>query len=466
MTNAIQDTGSFRDPLSRVFVSDDVILRGFTALGKADLDAVWSKKSIQDALESGKLISCEMVNPTDVGLGQPWVAAMKHPKVPVVSYPYEWTFSMLKEAALLQLDLTRTALADGVGVKDATPYNVQFIGSRPQFIDAGSFEVRKSSDPWYGYRQFCELFLYPLMLQSYLGVQYQPFLRGSVNGVSPDTMRKLLPRKILKPRTGRLTHVVLHAMAQDRFSASKVEVKKEAASAGLNASVLDATLRKLTKLVQSLTLKDSESTWSEYSDRAHYVESSLDEKDRFVRDAVASKHRSQVWDIGCNDGRFSRIAAAHADYVVAMDADPLVIDRLYQTLRNEKNEKILPLYVDLADTGGGIGWRGTERTGLFSRGKPEIVLYLAVIHHLALTYNVPLAAQLDLLRDITPELVIEMPHIDDPMVKTLLRNKREGIHDDFNLETFEKLLGERFDVRSKMLLAGGTRTIFHVTRRA
>ncbi len=194
MTHAIQDTGSFRDPLSRVFVSDDVILRGFTALGKADLDAVWSKKSIQDALESGKLISCEMVNPTDVGLGQPWVAAMKHPKIPVVSYPYEWTFSMLKEAALLQLDLTRTALADGVGVKDATPYNVQFIGSRPQFIDAGSFEVRKGSDPWYGYRQFCELFLYPLMLQSYLGVQYQPFLRGSVNGVSPDTMRKLLPR--------------------------------------------------------------------------------------------------------------------------------------------------------------------------------------------------------------------------------------------------------------------------------
>ncbi len=460
-----QDSGSFRDPLSRVFVTGNAVLRGFTEIGKSDLDAVWSKKSIQDALKSGQLIPCEMVDPSSVGLGPPWVAAMKHPKVPLVSYPYEWTFSMLKDAALLQLELTRTALADGVGVKDATPYNIQFIGSRPQFIDAGSFELRKTSDPWYGYRQFCELFLYPLMLQSYLGVQYQPFLRGSVNGVSPDTMRKLLPRKLLKSRPGRLTHVVLHAIAQERFSATKVEVKKEAANAGMNASVLDATLRKLIKLVHSLTLKDSESTWSDYSDRAHYLESSLDEKDRFVRDAIAGSHRSQVWDIGCNDGRFSRIASAHSDYVVAMDADPLVIDRLYQSLRKENVEKIIPLFVDLADTGGGIGWRGNERTGLFTRGNPDVVLYLAVIHHLALTYNVPISNQLDLLHDLSPELVIEMPHADDPMVQTLLRNKREGIHDDFNLETFEQLLMTRFEVRKKMLLAGGTRTIFHVTRR-
>ena len=461
-----QDPGSFRDPLSRVFVSGDKVVRAFSAEGAKDLEKVWGKKSIQAALASGELIQSDIVDPASVGLADPWVSAMTHPRLPFVSYPYEWTFSMLKDAALLQLKLTRETLADGVGLKDATPYNVQFIGSRAQFIDAGSFEKRRKGDPWYGYKQFCEMFLYPLMLQGYLGVQYQPFLRGAVNGISPVTMRRLLPASIRRPRKGRLTHVVLHAAASTRFADTDVDVKKETAKAGMNATVLDATLRKVTKIVERLSLGDKKSTWSNYSERGHYLESSLDEKQLFVRDAVASASRAQVWDIGCNDGVFSRIASAHADYVVAMDADPLVVDRLYNTLKAEKNEKILPLYVDMSDTGGGIGWRGQERPGIFERGRPDIVLYLAVIHHLAITFNIPVAQQIDMLADLTPELVIEMPHAADPMVRKLLTNKREGIHDDFNLDEFERLLGLRFNVKSKMLLAGGTRTIFHAVRKS
>ena len=461
-----QDPGSFRDPLSRVFVGPDTVVRAFTEQGKADIDAVWSKKSIQAALASGDLISSTIVDPASAGLGAPWVAAMTHPRLPFVSYPYEWTFSMLKDAALLQLGLTRATLADGIGLKDATPYNVQFLGSRAQFIDAGSFEKRRKTDPWYGYRQFCEMFLYPLMLQGYLGVGFQPFLRGAVNGISPDTMRKLLPASIRRPRKGRLTHVVLHAAAQNRFADTEVKVKNEAAKAGMNATVLDATLRKLEKLVGGLSLGDKKSTWSEYTERGHYIENSLDEKQKFVRDAVASRPRRLVTDIGCNDGAFSRIASAHSDYVVAMDADPLVVDRLYNSLKAEKNDRILPLYVDMSDSGGGIGWRGRERPGVFDRGTPDIVLYLAVIHHVAITFNIPVAAQLDMLADLAPEIVIEMPHADDPMVRKLLVNKREGIHDDFNLQEFERLLSERFEVRSKMLLSSGTRTIFHAVRRS
>jgi hypothetical protein len=279
-------------------------------------------------------------------------------------------------------------------------------------------------------------------------------------------MRKLLPASVRHPRKGRFTHVVLHAAAQNRFADTEVEVKKEAAKAGMSAAVLDATLRKLEKLVGSLELGDKKSTWSEYTERGHYIEDSLDEKERFVRDAVASHPRRLVTDIGCNDGKFSRIAASHSDHVVAMDADPLVVDRLYNSLKAEGNAKILPLYVDMSDSGGGIGWRGKERPGVFDRGTPDIVLYLAVIHHVAITFNIPVAAQLDMLADLTPEIVIEMPHADDPMVRKLLVNKRAGIHDDFNLAEFERLLGQRFDVRSKLLLSSGTRTIFHAVRRA
>jgi len=465
MSSILQDPGSFRDPLSKVFVGDGKVVRAFTEMGALDIDKVWKKKSIQRALESGDLISSSIVEPSSVGLGAPWVSAMTHPLVPFISYPYEWTFSMLQDAALLQLKLTRAAVVDGVGVKDATPYNIQFIGSRAQFIDAGSFEVRKKGDPWYGYQQFCEMFLYPLMLQGYLGVGFQQMLRGSVNGISIDTMRKLLPASLRHPRKGRLTHVVLHAAAQKRYADSNVDMKKQAAKSGLNAQVLDATMKKLESIVASINLGDKKSTWSEYSERGHYIESSLDEKQKFVRDAVASAPRKQVWDIGCNDGIFSRIASAHSDYVVAMDADPLVIDRLYNTLKAEKNEKILPLYVDLTDSGGGVGWRGQERPGIFHRGNPDIVMALAVIHHMAITFHVPLASQLDMFRDLTPELIIEMPHADDPMVRKLLTNKRDGIHDDFNLDEFERLLNERFIVKSKMLLSSGTRTIFHAVRK-
>ena len=442
------------------------VVRAFTAIGAKDIEKVWKKPSIQNALASGELIESNLVSPSSVGLNDPWVSAMTHPLIPFISYPYEWTFSMLKDAAQLQLKLTRQTLADGIGLKDATPYNVQFIGSRPQFIDAGSFEKRRKGDPWYGYRQFCEMYLYPLMMQGYLGVGFQQFLRGSVNGISPDTMRKLLPPSIRRPRKGRLTHVVLHAAAQNRFADSDNNMKSDAAKAGMNAQVLDATLRKLQGIVKKISLGDKKSTWSEYSERGHYIESSLDEKQKFVRDAVASAPRKQVWDIGCNDGVFSRIAAAHSDYVVAMDADPLVVDRLYNTLKAEKNEQILPLYVDLTDSGGGVGWRGQERPGVFDRGRPDIVMALAVIHHMAITFHVPLASQLDMFRDLTPELIIEMPHADDPMVRKLLTNKRDGIHDDFTLEEFERLLNERFTVKSKMLLSSGTRTIFHAVRKS
>jgi hypothetical protein len=466
MSQLHQDSGSFRDPLSRVFVGNGEVVRAFTAVGAKDIEKVWKKPSIQNALASGELIESNLVSPASVGLNDPWVTAMTHPLIPFISYPYEWTFSMLKDAAQLQLKLTRETLADGIGLKDATPYNVQFIGSRPQFIDAGSFEKRRKGDPWYGYRQFCEMYLYPLMMQGYLGVGFQQFLRGSVNGISPDTMRKLLPASIRRPRKGRLTHVVLHAAAQNRFADSDNNMKSDAAKAGMNAQVLDATLRKLQGIVKKISLGDKKSTWSEYSERGHYIESSLDEKQKFVRDAVASAPRKQVWDIGCNDGVFSRIAAAHSDYVVAMDADPLVVDRLYNTLKAEKNEQILPLYVDLTDSGGGVGWRGQERPGVFDRGRPDIVMALAVIHHMAITFHVPLASQLDMFRDLTPELIIEMPHADDPMVRKLLTNKRDGIHDDFTLEEFERLLNERFTVKSKMLLSSGTRTIFHAVRKA
>ena len=444
-------------------VGPDFVYRMFSEMGETDRAAVWP--FVEKQIAAGRVVASEVVEASEqFGSAS---SVLRHPKLDLITYPYEWSFEMLKDAALLQLDIVRDAANAGVGVKDATSYNVQFVGSKPIFIDVGSFQPRKPSDPWFGYQQFCELFLYPLMLQAYAGVSFQPFLRGSVNGIPVSQAKGLLGPVRLKRQPGRLTHVLLHSLAQEKMADSDTGVVDDVAEAGMKTELLLATVKKTRKLVQSLDLGLDESLWSGYTDRSHYEQTSLDEKSAFVDQALADAGSlGHAWDVGCNDGMFSRIAAKYASTVLAMDADELVVDRLYKDLRKDSSEaaqRITPLVVDLSTAGGGTGWRGQERPGLFDRSRPDAVIYLAVVHHLALTFNIPLEQQLDLLASTTPNLVIEFPHEDDQMVRKLLRNKRPGIHADYTLANFESLLKERFSIQRSQVLTGGSRTIFFAT---
>jgi SAM-dependent methyltransferase len=229
--------------------------------------------------------------------------------------------------------------------------------------------------------------------------------------------------------------------------------------------MIKANLDKLASLLDQLEWKASTSEWSAYSERSHYAAPELEHKAAFVRAVGSARHRRGGGDVGCNDGYFSRLVADHADCVVALDADPLVVDQLYRALRNERDARILPLYMNLADPSPGIGWRGRERLPLPDRAAPDLILALAVIHHMTLTANVPIPDVVDFFADLTPELVIEFPTPDDQMVKRLLRNKREGVHDDYTLERFEAALASRFDVRQRDELEGGTRVMYHAVRR-
>lgn len=461
---AVRDPGSFRDPLSHVVLDGDSVYRLYSDAGERDRKEVWP--FVESVIADGLVIAADAVDVPD----RPEIAgAIRHPRLPLISYPFEWSFSMLRDAALLQLELTGRGLDAGVGVKDATSYNIQFTGNGPLFIDVGSFEPRSDGDPWYGYQQFCQLFLYPLMVQAYAGVPFQPLLRGSINGITVEQARGILGPLRPKLQRGRFTHVLLHALAQRKLADSSGGIVEDVKAAGMKPEVLKATVNRLAKLVGGLDLGLDESTWSEYSDRGHYPDEGLRQKAEFVDRALASTgpHR-QVWDVGCNDGLFSRVAADHAELVVAMDADALVIDRLYAGLGQDSSDaarRIVPLVVDLSTAGGGLGWRGAERPGFFDRTAPDAVIYLAVVHHLALTFNIPLAQQLDLLADISPNLVIEFPSERDPMVHRLVRNKRAGLFEDYSRTCFEGLLHERFAVEEQVELTGGTRTIYRARRR-
>ena len=372
---------------------------------------------------------------------------------------------MLKEAALLQLELTERALDHGLILKDASPYNVQFRGSRPVFIDVSSFERLREGEPWVGYRQFCMLFLYPLMLQGYKGVDFQPLLRGSIDGIPPAQMAALIKGSGLS--RGVLTHVRLHS----RLEASSAEragseVKGEMKKAKFSTELIRSNVRKLRKLIESLDWKAGRTAWSEYREENTYSDADDRSKAGFVRAAAAASRSQLVWDLGANDGAYSRIAAEHADCVVALDFDHATVDGLYRRLRAAGDETIVPLVGNLVDPSPGLGWRGAERRPLERRGDPDLVLALALVHHLSITGNVPMRELLDWFASLGAPLVIEFPTREDPMVERLLAAKAEGLHSDYELGEFERLLAERFEVGRREQLPSGSRVLFAGTPRA
>ncbi|MGH2981005.1 MAG: methyltransferase, partial [Solirubrobacterales bacterium] len=387
-------------------------------------------------------------------------AVLRHERIPVVSYPYEWPFGMLQDAALLELDLLLAALDEGLTLKDATPYNVQFRGAAPVFIDVGSFERLREGEPWAGYRQFCMLYLYPLLLGAYKDIPFQPWLRGSIDGIAPGEAARVFSLRD-RLRRGVLAHVALHARLERRYEDREGgEVKEELRKSNFKPELIRANLQRLRKLVSRLQWKAGETAWTNYRSECTYSDADAERKVDFVRAAASSVRSGLTWDMGCNDGAYSRIAAESSGYVVAFDYDQATVDALYRSLRDSDERRILPLVANLADPSPGLGWRGLERRPLEHRGAPDLALALALVHHVSITANVPLSEFLDWLHELDATLVIEFPKREDPMVRRLLSGKREGSNADYELETFERLLGERFDVERREELPSGVRVLY------
>ena len=466
-TEASVETGSFRDRDSRVVVVGDAVFRVLSERGAEDWRALADSDLLERLTAEGSLVETEEASVSELGGDAPFLpggvsAVLRHERIPFVSYPYEWTFGMLRDAALLQLDLELAALEQGLTLKDATPYNVQFRGSEPVFIDVGSFERLREGEPWAGYRQFCMLYLYPLLLQAYKEIPFQPWLRGSIDGITPREAARLFGFRD-RFRKGVLTHVALHARLERRFEEREGgDVKKDLKKANFKTEYVKANVRRMRKLVAGLSWKTGDTAWTGYREQNTYTDEDAEQKQAFVREAAAATNPTLVWDMGCNDGAYSRIAAESAGHVVAFDYDHATVEALYRSLRSEQDRRILPLVGNLADPSPGLGWRGLERRPLEQRGKPDMVLALALIHHVSITANVPVAEFLDWVRGLEAAMVIEFPKRDDPMVRRLLSGKREGSNSDYELETFEQELSKRFQISRTEALPSGTRVLYQV----
>ncbi len=467
MKNYEIEQGSFRDRNSKVFYSDGTVFRALNNQALKEWKALSSKTFFKRFMDEVKLIHTKQTDASeklDPGIIGEWAAVLKHQTIPFISYPYEWSFGMLKDAALLQLELLLVALNEGMILKDSSAFNFQWIGTNPIFIDIPSFEELTPGEPWVGYRQFCQMFLYPLFLQAYKYVPFHPWLRGNIDGIDPEHCNQLMSfRDFFRP--GILTHVYLHAKMQAKYASTDQNIKGGLRTAGFNKEMIKSNVKGLTKRVRKLTWQCTKSEWLGYVDSHSYTKADFNLKKAFVSDVVKSRQWNLVWDIGCNVGTFSRIASENAHYVVAMDADHLTIERFYEDLKAEGNTSILPLVINVADPSPNLGWKGLERKSLTERGKPELTLCLALIHHVVINANIPLKEFVDWLASLGTYLVIEFVTKEDQMVKTLLRNKEDN-YTDYELEYFEKCLSETFDINKRKMLKSGTRILYFALSRS
>ena len=461
--------GSFRDPAAWVYADGDRILRGVDSVTLANFQALTKSRFFRDAVEQRRIVGSRVLDEADPGavtiLADGWTGVLEHERVPLLSYPYEWTFSMLKDAALLHLELLEKALGEGWGIKDSTPYNVQFIGSAPIFIDVPSFTPRPAGDYWRGYRQFCMSFLFPLMLTAYRRIPFQALLRSSLDGIPPvEAARFFTGRDRL--RKGVLSHVHFPAVLERRLAAQRARgsVTKQSKARPQSDAMVFGLVQSMRRLVRALPAVSDSSPWSDYVTTHSYNRASFDEKKAFVAEVASQERFSIVWDLGSNTGTFSELLAEFADHVVSLDSDHECVERLYLRLRDRGDIKILPLTMNVANPSPNQGWAHAERLSFDSRNKPDLILALALIHHICLSSNIPISAFLDWLAGIGSRLIIEFVDRNDVMVKEMLSRKSEA-HEDYNLQRFEKELERRYDVIRSAALKDGERKIYYCVPR-
>ncbi len=459
MIAPIVNPGSFRDPGSRVFERDGRILRAIWQRSAPAYEQFRDSGLLADLVDRGMLVATEEVDAQSVAITPAPVYVLEHKRLPFVSYPYEWPFALLKRAALFHLDLQLAALEKGFTLSDATAYNVQFVATKPIFIDHLSFRPYVEGEVWAGHRQFCMQFLNPLVLWSKKGISPAAWFRGSLEGISPEDLSQLLGWKDNLSWT-LLTHVSGQAALQRRA------IKADASIAPgkqpkLSKTAFRGILEGLRSYIAKLSSPTKATVWGDYADHNSYAADDARIKRDFIVKMAGQLKPDQLFDIGCNSGDYS-VAALEggAKTVVGFDFDYGALDAA--TARADKHKlPFLPLWLDAANPSPSQGWAQAERLGFGKRASARALVALAFVHHIAIGRNVPLDMTIDWLISLAPEGIIEFPPKSDPMVQRLLSN-REDIFPDYTEENFIAAVQSRGQiVEQKHVTEGGRLLIWY-----
>lgn len=453
------DGGSFRDPTGRVYVFRDGtgeqrVVRGLTAASAATVERLLAESFFLRMRDDGDVAHTRFASPDDevaaAVMADGWASAVEHVPVEFLTWPYEWPFSMLQDAALLQLRLLEAAVESGWMLTDATPFDIQWVGTRPVFVDIPSFAPRQDGERWRGYRQFCSMYLIPLMLTAHLGIPHQPLLRSNLAGIPPEEAAKYFhgPRLLKKG-------VPSHVWFPTRMESW---ARRHGAAAGPQSTRdLLALLDGLGRLVDGLSWSQAgPSEWSSDSEAHSYEAGDLERKTAFVEEHASARQPRLLWDLGANTGEFSRIAARHAGTVVAVDGDHEAMDALYRETIEDNQRNIIPLVMDLANPSPGQGWAGRERAPFHERRSPDMALCLALVHHLRVSANIPVPHVVAWLRSFNATVVVEFVDRDDETFVELAGNGPQD-YADYTAQNFQSEVAKWFTIEDRMGLKSGKR---------
>ncbi|MFC1761615.1 SAM-dependent methyltransferase [Planctomycetota bacterium] len=448
--------GSFRDPSGFVFCQSGSVYRQVNMAYKDHFDHLMKSGLYRHLVNNGLLIEHH-----DVNMVAPCPSTaykiLKPRHVPFISYPYEWSFSQLKDAALTTLRIQALSIDFGMSLKDCSAYNIQFVGGRPMLIDTLSFEKYQEGQPWVAYRQFCQHFLAPLSLMSYKDVRLSQLLRIYIDGIPLDMVSSLLPlRTWLK--LSLFSHIHLHAKSQKHYAHKTINTQ----SRKLSKLSLQGLISNLDSAISKLSWSPGDTEWTDYYEDTNYSTKAFQHKLQLVEGFIERKNATYVLDLGANTGIFSRLASDRGIPTLAIDGDPSAVEKNYREQVTREEDHIIPLLMDLTNPSPGIGWANQERISLQERGPVDMVFALALIHHLAISNNVPLSHIAAFLSRLCNSLVVEFIPKTDTQVQRLL-STRQDVFDTYNQLAFEESFEEYFTIEESAKIRDSERTIYLMT---
>lgn len=453
LDDVVYDSGSFRDPSGQIFTAGQRVFRKISTHGKEAYEAVRACNITTELEKEGMLIESKEV--TDFDLPSSY-KILEHPRIPFISYPYEWSFEQLRNAALLHISLHLKCLERNITLSDASAYNVQFNGYRPVFIDRLSLIPYRDGDAWHGHRQFTEHFIAPLLWSSYLNLGHQELYRAHIDGIPLSVLSKSLP---WTKKTSFNYYMFIHLLGQHENKSYEKSGVEKMRKLHLPKDGLVFILNRFKKWIERLPSVSKTSFWNEYKDFRSYQNEEVERKKEFVSAAVNYIKPGMLWDIGCNSGEFSDLAIeAGAKYVVGFETDKGALENAFQFSR-AKSLPFLPLYIDICNPSPSQGWAESERKGLKNRVCADMVLSLAVLHHMAIGNNVPLKSALDYILSLAPYGIIEWVPKEDPMVRRMLA-LRKDIFEDYSHDAFVKRLRERTEILKETIVSSSGRILY------
>ena len=461
MSRTERHCASFRDPSGFIFLRDGELYRQVNQIYQEHYDHLMESGLFAKLVDRGLIVPHQECDLPAEDPQQDAYRVIKPEPLDFVSYPYEWSFSALKDAALATLRIEKIALKHGMTLKDASAYNIQFHLGRPILIDTLSFEKYVDGAPWIAYRQFCQHFLAPLALMAYVDVRFGQYSQVHLDGIPLDLASKLLPRKT-RLNVDLMTHLHLHARSQEKAKDTKIDaaaLKERRVSETGRLGLLDSLKTAVNKLDLSQV-----GDWKEYYSFHNYNEDAFLEKKVVVERFLDEAKPERVFDLGANTGVFSEIASQRGISTVALDVDPTAVEIAYLHAREQEDACLLPLRMDLTNPSPALGWAHQERESFSSRSNCDALFALALIHHLAIGNNVPFEEIARYFASLSPWLLVEFVPKSDSQVMKMLASRLD-IFPQYHQEGFEDAFSEYFQIRWNHPLKSSERILYAMERR-